>query len=109
MLFKGFSYLELWQPFCSGEHYPLCYFSKEYYEDQFCEIILNLKQCFRRRCHIKDVLSGALAALLFCRAKPFVILKEGIMWNIYVKLYIKFGPVVQEEMPFKDISYLELW
>ena len=20
-----------------------------------------------------------------------------------------FGPVVQEEMPFKDISYLELW
>ena len=23
--------------------------------------------------------------------------------------YMKFGPVVQEEMSFKDISYLELW
>ena len=23
--------------------------------------------------------------------------------------YIEFRPVVQEEMPFKDISYLELW
>ena len=23
--------------------------------------------------------------------------------------YIKFGPVVQEEISFKDISYLELW
>ena len=23
--------------------------------------------------------------------------------------YMKFGPVVQEEMPFKDISYLKLW
>ena len=29
------------------------------------------------------------------------------MGNIHVKLY-KFGPVVQEEMWFKDISYLEL-
>ena len=29
------------------------------------------------------------------------------MGNIYVKLY-KFGPVVQEELLFKDISYLEL-
>ena len=23
--------------------------------------------------------------------------------------YFEFGPVVQEEMPFKDIFYLELW
>ena len=26
------------------------------------------------------------------------------MWN-----YFEFGPVVQEEMSFKDIYYLELW
>ena len=26
------------------------------------------------------------------------------MWN-----YFKIGPEVQEEMPFKSISYLELW
>ena len=30
------------------------------------------------------------------------------MGNIVVKLY-EFGPVVQEEMSFKDISCLELW
>ena len=34
----------------------------------------------------------------------YAIVKEGIMGNIQVK----FGPVVQEEMSFKDISYLEL-
>ena len=64
-------------------------------------------------------LSGALADLLFSRAEPFVqcgssggppdqwsrtiyaILKEGIMGTIHVKLY-EFGPVVQEEMLFKE-------
>ena len=30
------------------------------------------------------------------------------MGNIHVN-YMKFGPVVQEEISFKDISYLELW
>ena len=30
------------------------------------------------------------------------------MGNIHVKIYMKFGPVVQE-MSFKNISYLELW
>ena len=27
-----------------------------------------------------------------------------MLWN-----YLEFGPVVQEEMLFKDISYLEIW
>ena len=40
--------------------------------NQFCEIILNLHQLFRRKCHLKDFLSGALAALLFHGAEPFV-------------------------------------
>ena len=30
------------------------------------------------------------------------------MWNNSV-IFFKFGPVVQEEMSLKDISYLELW
>ena len=33
--------------------------------------------------------------------------EESIMRNNSVKLF-EFGPVVQEEMSFKDISYLEL-
>ena len=58
MLFKGISFLELLQPFCS--------------EEQFCEIILNLRLWFRSRCHLKDFLSGALAALLFGEVEPFM-------------------------------------
>ena len=46
MLFKGISYLELWQPFCSTERKHLCNFGRGYYEDQLCEIILNLCQWF---------------------------------------------------------------
>ena len=65
MPFKGISYLELWQPFCSAERNHLGNFGRGYYEELFCEINLNLGQWFRRRCCLKDFLSGALAALLF--------------------------------------------
>ena len=71
MSFKRYSYLELWQPFCSAKHNHLCNFGRGYQEELFCEIILNLDQWFRR-CHLKDLLSGALAALLFSGAEPFV-------------------------------------
>ena len=57
----------------------MCIFAREYYEEQFCEIILNLGQRFRRRCCLKDFLSGALAALLFRGAKFYK--------NIHVKFY----------------------
>ena len=40
----------------------LCNFGRGCYEQQFCENILNLGQWFRRRCRLKDFLSGALAA-----------------------------------------------
>ena len=96
----------------------MCSFDREYYEDQFGEIFLNMDQWFRclskiflicssggpfvqwsliiceifvegikrndsvfffkldqrfmRRCHLEDFLSGALAALLFGGAEPFV-------------------------------------
>ena len=49
-MFKGISYLELWQPFCSEERSHLCNFDRGYYEEQFCEIILNLDQWVRRKC-----------------------------------------------------------
>ena len=65
----------------------MCGFVRGYNEEQFCEIILNLGQWFRRRCQLKDFLSGALAALLFSGANIYAILKEGIMGNIHVKLY----------------------
>ena len=42
-----------------------------------------LGQWFRRRCLLKDFLSGVLATLLFSEAKPFM----HIMGNILAKLY----------------------
>ena len=50
----------------------LCNFGRGYREEQFCEIILNLDQWFRRRCHLKDCLSGALVVLVFSGAEPFM-------------------------------------
>ena len=47
-------------------------FGKEHYEEEFCEIILNLDQCFRRNVINSDVLSRDLAAPLFRGAEPFV-------------------------------------
>ena len=71
MLFKDISYLDLWQSFCSEEWNHLCSFGRGYYEKQFYEMILNLGQWFRRCC-LKDIISGALAALLFGGAEPFI-------------------------------------
>ena len=72
MSLKDISYLELWWPFCSAERNHLCNFGKVYYEEQFCEIILNLDQWFRR-CLLKRFLSGALVTILFSGAEPIVV------------------------------------
>ena len=64
-------YLELWQPFCSVERNHLCHFGKKY-QEEFCEIILNLGQWFGRICCLKDFSSGALATFLFRGAEPFM-------------------------------------
>ena len=48
MLFKAISYLELWWPFCFAEQNHLRYFGRGHHEENFCEIILNLDQWFRR-------------------------------------------------------------
>ena len=86
ILFKDISYLELWRPFCTVERNHLCNFGRGYFEEQFCEIILNLGQWFR--CCLKDFLSGALVGPpVQWSGMIYAILKEGIMWNIHVKLY----------------------
>ena len=97
MRFRNISYLELWQPFCSAECNHLCNFNRRH--EQFCEIILNLDQWFKR-CRLKIF-------LIWSSGSPFVqrrgticaILLEGIMRNNSVN-YFEFGPVVQE-MSFK--------
>ena len=53
-LFKDTSYLELWQPLCSVEQNHLCKFSRRHHEKQFCEIILNFDQWFKKEMSFKD-------------------------------------------------------
>ena len=50
MSFKDIFHLEILRPFYSEEWNHLCIFGRGYYEELFCEIILNLEQWFRRRC-----------------------------------------------------------
>ena len=87
MSFKDISYLELWRSFCSAECNHLCNFGRciRYYEKQFCEIISNLGQWFRRRCRLNDFLSGALAAPLFGGVEPFMqFIKKRASWVSFV-------------------------
>ena len=85
--------------------YFLWNFGRVHHEEQFCEIILNLGLWFRRKYRSKDFLSIALAVLLFGAAEPFMQFWKRASWGIFMA----FGPVVQKEMSFKHISYLELW
>ena len=56
-----------------------------------CEIVFN--SChWLRRCHLKIFLFLALVAILFSGA------------NLCLWIYIEFGPVLKEEVSFKDIS-----
>ena len=65
MSFKDILFCNFWQPLCSAECNYLCNFGSLYYEEQSCEIILNFGQWCRRRCGLKDFLSGGLTALMF--------------------------------------------
>ena len=58
---------------------------------------------------LKDFLSGAFAALLFGGAELFMQFLKRASLGTFMLSYMKFGPVVQEQMSFKEISYLELW
>ena len=87
MLFKDISYLELWQPFCSAEQKYLCNFGRGCYEEQFCKNILNSGQWFRRSLSFKRFLIWSSDGPSVRWSKTIcVILKEGIVGNIHVKL-----------------------
>ena len=70
MSFKVISNLALWWPLLQRSR-TFCAILVEgiMQEEQFCEIILILDQWFRRRCHLKYFLSGALVALVLVGAE----------------------------------------
>ena len=49
MPFKGISYLDIGQPFCSAESNLLSHFGRGHLEEQLYEIILDLGLWFRCR------------------------------------------------------------
>ena len=63
-----------------GNHW--CNYSRGQHEVHFCEITLNLDQCFMRRFRLKDFLFRALVAVLFG-----ALLVAGIRWNNSVKYF----------------------
>ena len=65
---------------------PFVHFWVEGIKRNNSKIILNLDQWFRRCC-LKDFLSGALAALLFCGTNHLCNFEIDIMGNIHEKLY----------------------
>ena len=88
MLFKNISYLELWQPVWSVEQNHLCNFGRRHHEEQFCEIILNLGQWFRRRCCLKIFFIWSSGSLFVQRSRSICAnLVEGIKRNNSVKLF----------------------
>ena len=81
MLFKGISYLELWQPFCSVECYHLCNLVEGIKMRNYFEFGSVVKEMSFKRFlnwssgHPPVRWSGTI----------YAILKEGIMGNIHVK------------------------
>ena len=64
----------------------LCNFGRGHREIQFCEIILNLDQWFRRRCYLKVFLIWSSGSPFVNQSKTIcAILEEGIMRNNSVK------------------------
>ena len=87
MSFKDISYLELWQPFYSREENHLCNFGRGHYEEQFCEIILNLDQWFSKKCCLKTfVIYSSSGSFVQQNGTSCAVLDKGIMRNISVKL-----------------------
>ena len=61
------------------------------------------------RYDLKIFLFLAQVAILFSQAECSDEFGRGHHEQHFCLMNIEFGPMVQEEMPFKDISYLELW
>ena len=103
MSFEDTSYLELWQPLCSVDWKHLCNFGGRHHEEQYCTIILNLDQRVQQEMRLKAFFYLELW-LPSCSVEL-----NHLRYHGENPCYMKFGPVVQEEMSFKDISFLELW
>ena len=87
--FKDIYYLELCRPFCSVEWNNLCNFGRWHYEKQFSEFISKIGSVVQVEMSFKRIPIWSLGGPPVQWSEPFMqILEEGIMGNIYVKLYV---------------------
>ena len=88
MSVKYISYLELWKPFCSAEQNHLCNSGSGFYEEQFCETILNSDQSFKSSFLLKIYLIWSSVGPFVQRIKPICAISvEDIKKNNSVKLF----------------------
>ena len=66
----------------------MCNFSRGYHEEQFCEIILIWTSSSGGDVFKRYFLSGALAALLFSGAEPFVQFGRGYYEKQFCKIVL---------------------
>ena len=73
---------------CSADQNHLWNFVRRHHEDQFCEIILNLNQWFRRKCRLNVFLICSSGSSFVQQSGTIcAIMVEGIMRNNSVKLF----------------------
>ena len=72
----------------SADKNHLCNFGRRHHKEQFCEIILNLDQWFRRkRCSKISLIWSSSGPFVQRSGTIWAILVEGIMRNNLVKLF----------------------
>ena len=78
-----------------------------HHEEQFCDIILNLDQWFRR-CHLKTFLFLSSGQPL-CSAERKHLCNFDRRCQQFCKIILNLDQWFSGKRVFKDISYLELW
>ena len=82
-----------------AERNHLCNFGRRFHEEQIFYMIFNLDKW--GRC-LKEFLSRALTALMFGGSEPSMQFWYRAKWGAFMLNYFKFGPVIQEDMLFKE-------
>ena len=96
------SYLKLCQPF-SAEQNHLCNFARRYYEEQYCEIILNLDQWFRRRCLIKIFLIWSSGCSFVQRSGPISQFGRGQQEEQFCKIILNLDQLFRRRCHLKIV------
>ena len=98
-----------WEWLISGVE-PLVNFGRVHHGEQFCEIIFEFGSVVQENMSFKRFLIwSSVSPPVWSSRTIFMQFWKRASFGIFMWSYMEFWPVVQKEMSFKDISYLELW